>query len=789
MPPKTSFDVSVIVPFYNEVAFINTTIDSILSQEIDRIEVIIVNDNPAVFKDEYFESLGLPDCVKVIHHDKNRGLPSSRNTGIDAAQGAYIGFVDADDYYLPEGLVKQYKSARKTGADMVHGQAVITFINKSKGQVLRSDARHLGRKARGVYEKADVLQAGFAIESSWSSLYRADFLREKSVRFDPTQVKFEDRLFVIEALTACDRLTILGEPVRAWRKRNSSITTSAKSFQECKLKMALLEKCVARWKSSGSAEAHYWAVRETVRQVNFMITKNPTSPWFTAFGFSDDQDSLTITKMISDFLRSLELTEHDILTAFDAQEPRYADAHSGNDLITPQDLFTFINAVAHNDLKRARDIIEVVVDRPRDQEPLPTLPAVVEGEQVDIYFHFGLHKTGTTHIQHQLAANRDVLRQHGILFPKTGLGFPEGVQSVRAQGLPGHQALVTAVFKNDKSLLDQLIGEIRGSGCKTVIISAENLSQPDASVERRAKRVRRLVEAMRNIGTVKPVIMYRRPDAWLESYYRELTGNGSEYAYQTPSEFVVNNKAVLDFGGIVKSIEMATSQTARLMSFEDALTSHDDLLFAFLDLCGAEVPQDALSIVEGVRYASTCNAQMHIARLVALMVPDIDTRKNILRTFYALNAPTDQTSKLFTKPERAEIIDAFCDSAQDLFEQRGIGDLRAAWKAEANKAPAPKDPAIPFKYIETLGSSMLFNSALANLKSKDDVEDFEFARPPHIAEVSRSDLDRMGHDLHRLSEDVTHMGGELNYMKNSVSWRVTKPLRSVMTLYRTLRKR
>ncbi|WP_161631115.1 glycosyltransferase family 2 protein, partial [Leisingera caerulea] len=118
MSPSTSL--SVIIPFYNETAFLTTAVNSVLSQGIGSVEVIIVNDNPDTFPQAFFDGLGFPENVQVTHHARNRGLPSSRNTGIDVAQGAHIAFLDADDYYLPQGLRKHLEYAQRQGAEITH---------------------------------------------------------------------------------------------------------------------------------------------------------------------------------------------------------------------------------------------------------------------------------------------------------------------------------------------------------------------------------------------------------------------------------------------------------------------------------------------------------------------------------------------------------------------------------------------------------------------------------------------------------------------------------------------
>ena len=96
--------ISVIIPVYNVEKYLKTCIDSVLTQDFKDYEIILVNDgstdNSPIICDEYAEKY---DCVSVIHQ-KNKGLGGARNTGIDAARGEYLLFLDSDDFILPEAF-------------------------------------------------------------------------------------------------------------------------------------------------------------------------------------------------------------------------------------------------------------------------------------------------------------------------------------------------------------------------------------------------------------------------------------------------------------------------------------------------------------------------------------------------------------------------------------------------------------------------------------------------------------------------------------------------------------
>lgn len=110
--------VSIIVPVYNEEEYLKVCVDSLLNQDIESFEIILVDDGSTdrsgVICDDYAER---DKRVKVIHK-RNGGLSSARNEALNIAKGNYIGFVDGDDY-ISENMYKLLtKSMKEDGCDI-----------------------------------------------------------------------------------------------------------------------------------------------------------------------------------------------------------------------------------------------------------------------------------------------------------------------------------------------------------------------------------------------------------------------------------------------------------------------------------------------------------------------------------------------------------------------------------------------------------------------------------------------------------------------------------------------
>ena len=99
--------ISVIVPCYNGERFIAEAIESVLNQTYADVELVVVDDGSTDGSEEVIRPYLGGKGVKHLRHDRNRGIPSARNSGIRNSSGEYIAFLDQDDIWMPGKLEKQ----------------------------------------------------------------------------------------------------------------------------------------------------------------------------------------------------------------------------------------------------------------------------------------------------------------------------------------------------------------------------------------------------------------------------------------------------------------------------------------------------------------------------------------------------------------------------------------------------------------------------------------------------------------------------------------------------------
>ena len=199
--------ISIIVPIYNGEKYIKRAVESVLPQLNDHIELILVDDgstdDSAFICDSYAEK----NKNILVVHKNNGGLPSARNAGIEVASGAYIAFLDADDYVSEDTYEIVTDVVNKYSPDFIdYGWNYVSCT----GEISRNEHGLPKNKLleRKIIEDA-VLPPLLNIKSDdkffifnycWNKIYRTEVIRRYHIRFDEHRRTWEDRLFVVEFL-------------------------------------------------------------------------------------------------------------------------------------------------------------------------------------------------------------------------------------------------------------------------------------------------------------------------------------------------------------------------------------------------------------------------------------------------------------------------------------------------------------------------------------------------------------------------------------------------------------
>ena len=118
--------VSVVIPAFNRSAYIGRAVKSVVEQTYAELEVIVVDDCSTDNTVEVVSALADSDRrIALLRHDNNKGAQAARNTGIKAAKGAWIAFLDSDDEWLIDSLAARYKVAMEQNVQVVHSECYV----------------------------------------------------------------------------------------------------------------------------------------------------------------------------------------------------------------------------------------------------------------------------------------------------------------------------------------------------------------------------------------------------------------------------------------------------------------------------------------------------------------------------------------------------------------------------------------------------------------------------------------------------------------------------------------
>ena len=201
--------ISVIVPVYKVEKYLDRCVNSIVNQTYSNLEIILVDDgspdNCPAMCDEWAQK---DPRIRVIHNP-HKGLGSARNTGIDAARGSLIGFVDSDDYVYPNMYRRLYELMTENDADL--SVCEHTRVDE-EGQKVPDNS---GKMPVGLTTGEEMMKFvvlpvknySWHCVLAWNKLYKAEIFR--SIRFP--KGSFEDSAVIHRIFGAAKRIIISGE--------------------------------------------------------------------------------------------------------------------------------------------------------------------------------------------------------------------------------------------------------------------------------------------------------------------------------------------------------------------------------------------------------------------------------------------------------------------------------------------------------------------------------------------------------------------------------------------------
>ncbi len=204
--------VSVIVPCYNGEKTITRTLDSLVNQTLENMEIIVINDGSTDHSKQVIEEYIASHNDKNIclYTKENEGIATARNYALTKVHGEYFGFLDSDDYAEKEMFYDLYTLAKKDNLEVAVSDFYWEYGNEQR---LEKEGPYLGGK--------DMMIHLFAV--LWNKIYRTDWIHTLDISF-PDGDRYEDACYLYCLSMHVKHIGFTNKPYVHYVQQKSSIT-------------------------------------------------------------------------------------------------------------------------------------------------------------------------------------------------------------------------------------------------------------------------------------------------------------------------------------------------------------------------------------------------------------------------------------------------------------------------------------------------------------------------------------------------------------------------------------
>ncbi len=222
---------SLIVPVYNTKEYLEDCLHSISIQDFEDYELIIVDDGSTDGSERISDNYCLENKNAKVIHQSNQGLAGARNTGLKAAKGEWIWFIDSDDFIVPGALSALVERMRFAKGDLYAFQFVRTDENgENSEEIFFREFQEIFKLERERDFLWNIDHRVLAYKDGWeapSRLYKRSIIMDNDLSFKNTKEVFaEDLCFLAEYMMCAKAEVMLVNYLYCYRQRNNSLMNS-----------------------------------------------------------------------------------------------------------------------------------------------------------------------------------------------------------------------------------------------------------------------------------------------------------------------------------------------------------------------------------------------------------------------------------------------------------------------------------------------------------------------------------------------------------------------------------
>ena len=215
---------SIIIPVYNVEQYLQSCVQSVITQTYQNLQVILVNDGSTDLSGVLCDQLAQQDSRMQVVHKKNGGLSDARNAGLKVATGEYVAFLDSDDVYLlNDGLEQLMALAQAEQPDVLLFQAVDVYPNHQSARKAYDEAWIAAHSGMEVFHQL-VRTQSFNMSACFQ-IIRRELLEQHQIYFEKGLLS-EDVDWSLRLWRYVSKVRAINLPLYGYQHREGSISTT-----------------------------------------------------------------------------------------------------------------------------------------------------------------------------------------------------------------------------------------------------------------------------------------------------------------------------------------------------------------------------------------------------------------------------------------------------------------------------------------------------------------------------------------------------------------------------------
>lgn len=262
--------VSIVVPTYNVGQYICRSLKSLQQQDYENIEVIVVDDCSSDNTMSVAQTFAADDTrFHVVQQKENAGAGAARWRGIQLSHGAFIGFLDADDWADSHFVSELVRAQTETGCDIVCCQHFFYWSDKHITTPWPYDNRRL------VIDNQNAVQRMCTYDrigtELWNKLFRCSLVKAYPMH----SMEFEDAFYLIDVMKAAKSICVYSIPLVYYTQREGSLMNSRYSIEK-EISHCRLSVCQARLYNDVGLKANPHVIKKCIRTFkNMLLVSEP----------------------------------------------------------------------------------------------------------------------------------------------------------------------------------------------------------------------------------------------------------------------------------------------------------------------------------------------------------------------------------------------------------------------------------------------------------------------------------------------------------------------------------